>query len=89
MSKTTYTLPDNVRECIESEREHQNTRWPEQNRSTGEWLLIMEKCLLDAKHAWIAGHGGDMLALQEIRQATACGVAAMEQHGCYPRLSRH
>jgi len=68
--------------AIESERTYQEHKWPCHRHSVGEYLLIMEKCLADAKRAWMIG---DTKALEEIRQVTAVGVAAMEQCGAFCR----
>jgi hypothetical protein len=70
--------------AIESEREYQEKKWPLHKHTTAEWILIMDKCMADAKKAWVCGHG-DTQALHEIRQVVAVGVAAMEQCGALPR----
>lgn len=69
-----------VLKAIQSERAYQEQKWPGHMHTVAEWLLIMQKCLDDAKRAWVTGHG-DEQALHEIRQVTAVGVAAMEQCG--------
>lgn len=74
------TIPANVKKAILSERAYQETKWPRHRHTTGEWLLIMQKCLDDAKRAWVCGHGDDS-ALHEIRQVVTVGVVAMEQCG--------
>lgn len=76
-----------VLQAIQSEREYQEQTWPLHRHSVAEWLLIMEHCLLDAKRAWYKG--GDEKALHQIRQITACGVAAMEQCGAPLRELRN
>lgn len=68
-----------VAEAIDSERAYQERKYPGHQHSTGEWLLIMQKCLNDATKAWNCGHGEGVL--DEIRQVTSVGVAAMEEHG--------
>ena len=73
-------MQTNVLEAIVSERNYQEQKWPGHRHTTVEWLLIMQKCLDDAKCTWIAGHGDDQV-LHEIRQVVAVGVAAMEQCG--------
>ena len=77
-------MKTNVMEAIESEREHQEQKWPGHQHTTAEWILIMDKCLQDAKRLWVTGHG-DNAALHEIRQVVAVGVAAMEQCGAPKR----
>lgn len=71
--------------AIDSERAYQEMKWPGHKHTTAEWLLIMQKCLDDAKRAWVCGHGDDS-ALHEIRQVVATGVAAMEQCGALHRF---
>jgi len=67
-------------EAIETERQHQAKKWPGHEHSVAEWLLIIEKLVTDARRAWVTGKG-DAQALDEIRQITATGLAAMEQCG--------
>jgi hypothetical protein len=78
-------MKPNVLKAIRSEREHQDARFPGHHHSVGEWILILEKLLGDAKRAWISDRG-DVEALHEIRQLTATGVAAMEQCGAPLRV---
>jgi len=73
-------MNEKVIAAIENERAYQEKRWPGHRHTVGEWLLIMDKCLNDAKRCWVTGHGDDT-ALHEIRQVVATGVAAMEQCG--------
>ena len=70
-------------EAIDSEREYQERKWPDHKHTIAEWLLIMEKCLNDAKRVWTTQHGeqADFNTMCEIRQVVAVGVAAMDQHG--------
>lgn len=75
----------NVMQAIQSEREYQEAKWPGHNHSVSGWLLIMDKCMTDAKRAYVTGHG-DSSALHEIRQVVAVGVAAMEQCGALKRV---
>lgn len=80
--KRKMRIKASVLHAIESERHYQKQTWPGHWHSVGEWLLIMQKCLDDAKREWTRG---DAFALQEIRQVTAVGVAAMEMCGAPPR----
>jgi hypothetical protein len=73
-------------ESIQSERDYQEEKWPRHSHTVGEWILIMDKCMTDAKRAYVTGHGDDS-ALHEIRQVVAVGVAAMEQCGA-PKRSK-
>ena len=76
-------MKSEVKKAIESERQYQERKFPGHQHTTGEWLLIMQKCVADAATAWNCGHGEGVL--DEIRQVTAVGVAAMEQHGAPTR----
>lgn len=76
-----------VLQSIESERVYQEWRWPGHEHSVAEWLLIMQKCLDDAKREWVTAHSNDVKALDEIRQVVATGVACMEQFGCNNRYT--
>ncbi len=71
-------------EAIATERAYQEKKWPEHRHTVGEWILIMDKCMADAKRAYVTGHGDDS-ALHEIRQVVAVGVAAMDQCGALLR----
>lgn len=71
-------------EAIESERAYQKRKWPNHKHSPVEWLLIMEKCLSDAKRTWMSH--GDARTMEEIRQIVAVGVAALEQCGAPKRF---
>jgi len=65
--------------AIASEEIYQEKRWPSHGHTVGEWILIMEKCLKDAKRAWYSFQGDDA-ALHEIRQVATCGVSCMDEH---------
>ena len=78
-------MNERVLVAIESERLYQEKKWPNHQHTLAEWLLIIQKCLDDAKRSWVTGHG-DNSALHELRQVTAVGVAAMEQCGALPRV---
>lgn len=72
--------------AIESERHYQEQKWPKHEHSVAEWLLIMQKCLDDAKRGWACDRENpNRTALHEIRQVVAVGVAAMEQCGAFNR----
>lgn len=83
-SKPTYRVKSVLR-ALCTERAYQEKKWGEPNHSTGEWLMIMRKVLADAERAWQAGHGTHDEIMNEIRQLTAVGLAAMEQHGAPER----
>ncbi|MEL7170399.1 MAG: hypothetical protein AAGN64_13720, partial [Bacteroidota bacterium] len=73
--------------AVSRERDYQDRKWGtiyEHPHTVGEWLLIMENELAEAKTAWCEGTG-DEGALSELLQVVAVGFAAMEQHGISER----
>lgn len=70
-------------EAVLSERAYQEQRFPGHTHTPGEYLLLVEKLLVDAKKQWTL-HGNNA-ALHEIRQITAVGFAALEQCGAPKR----
>lgn len=76
-----------ISEAIDRERGYQDAKWgtiDEHGHTVGEWLLIMERELSEAKQAWCSRRG-DAGALEELLQAVAVGVACMSQHGVIER----
>lgn len=69
---------------IDREREYQERKWGANPHTVGEWLLIAEAELAEAKQAWVKGHG-PFDALRELLQVIAVGVACLEEHGVYER----
>jgi len=86
--KTMYNLPMNDRieifAAVTRERNHQIHTWGSNPHSVGEWLLILQAELDEAKEAWVKNRG-DIKALEEILQVVAVGVACMEEHGVVER----
>jgi hypothetical protein len=73
--------------AIERERAHQDKKWGtirKHPHTVGEWLLIMESELAEAKAGWCKGRG-DEDALKEVLQVVSVGVACLEQHGIIER----
>lgn len=64
---------------ITRERDYQKHKWGDTPHMVGEWLLIMQAELDEAKQAWVKNRG-DGKALDEILQVTSVGVACLEQH---------
>jgi hypothetical protein len=76
--------PAEVIEAISIEREFQDQKHGSLDKSPhtiGEWILIMEAELQEAKVALIKGGKGRDSVLREILQTTAVGFACLEQHG--------
>lgn len=73
--------------AVSHERRHQDRTHgtiEEHPHTVGEWLLIIETELLEAKTAWVKG-AGDRGSLLEILQVIASGFACLEQHGVVER----
>lgn len=71
---------------LEAERDYQDTKWGPVDRnghSIGEWILLLEAELNEAKLALIKGGEGRDNVMHEILQVAALGVAAVQQHGIY------
>jgi hypothetical protein len=64
---------------ITRERAYQEHKWRDNPHTVGEWLLIMQAELDEAKEAW--HHPDDAKTLDEILQVISVGVACLEQHG--------
>lgn len=80
MSKATKV---DIARAVLNEREYQDAKWgtvEERPHTVGEWLLIAESELNEAKQAWCKGKG-DYGALEELLQVVAVGFACLEQHG--------
>ena len=73
-----------IQQAISRERDYQDEKWGDNPHSVGEWLLIVEAELSEAKRAWVKNEGNED-ALKELLQAVAVGVACMEQHGIVER----
>ena len=70
--------------AISRERASQDKEWGTTGHAVGEWLLILESELAEAKRAWVKGHGyRDMLA--EVLQVATDAVACLEEHGLVER----
>ena len=76
-----------IYEAITRERQYQDKKWGHitfHPHSVGEWLLIIESELEEAKHAWVKSPN-DAEALEELLQVITTGVACLEQHGIIER----
>lgn len=72
--------------AISRERAYQDVKWKNNPQTVGEWLLIMQAELDEAKEAWVKNRG-DGKALEEILQVISVGVACLEQHSMVERNS--
>ena len=76
-----------VLEAVAEERRHQDTKHgpiESHGHTLGEWILIMESELAEAKEALIKGGTGRNAVKAEIIQVIATGFACLEQHGLEP-----
>ena len=82
------TTPEHARQkvyvAIARERAYQGRQWGNTWHTVGEWLLILESELTEAKQGWVKGHG-NCEALLEILQVAAVAVACLEAHGVVER----
>jgi hypothetical protein len=75
---------DVVAEAVYAERQFQDNKWGninEHGHTLGEWLLIAEAELAEAKTALIKGGEGRDSLRSEITQTIAVLFACLEQHG--------
>ena len=70
--------------AISRERAYQAKKWGTTGHTVGEWLLILESELAEAKQGWVKKNG-DGEALAEILQVAAVAVACLEAHGVVER----
>ena len=70
--------------AISRERSYQDAKWGYNPHTVGEWLLIMQAELDEAKQAWIK-NPGDGPALTEILQVISVGVACLENNPIHER----
>jgi hypothetical protein len=85
MGELKATLPE-VLEAIKREREYQDQKYGQlQSRamSVGDWILVLEEEIAEARLAWVKGRFED--ALREILQVATVAVAAILQHGIVER----
>jgi len=73
-----------IYDAIGRERQYQDAKWRHNPHTVGEWLLILEHELGEAKVAWVKGTGSND-ALCEILQVISVGVACLEEHGIVER----
>ena len=70
-------------DAIRGEQDYQQRRWAGHKHTVGEWLLVVEKCLNDAKRQWAVGHEKE--TLDELRQVAASAASAMDENGAVER----
>lgn len=70
--------------AVDKERTYQDDKWgpiSTHGHTLGEWLLILEAELFEAKTALIKGGEGRDSIRSELVQIAAVAMAALEQHG--------
>lgn len=83
-------IQQEIFEAVKRERAYQDAKWgtiEQRPHTVGEWLLIAESELQEAKAAWVTRRGDDG-ALEELIQVVAVAFAALEQHGVVEMPSR-
>ncbi len=73
-----------ILDALKRERNFQDTKWGTDGHTVGEWILILQTELDEAKLGWIKSKG-DASALEEILQVVCVGIACLEQHGIVER----
>lgn len=66
---------------LDAERQHQFVLWRDKPHSVGDWLIIIDRELNEAKEGWMKNKAERHSAMSEIMQIAAVCIAAMEQHG--------
>ena len=75
---------DDAIDCIVTERYYQDDKHgtiEEQGHEIGEWLILIEAELEEAKAGLVKGKKGRDHVMSEIIQIAALALAAIEQHG--------
>jgi hypothetical protein len=72
---------DEVYRVIDNERQRQESKWGIKYNTPGEWVMILEQKILEAKQAWYFNKEGRESCISLINQIAAVAVAALEQHG--------
>lgn len=76
---------EEVYDVIDEERTYQQNKWGPRLHELPTWFLILRKELDEAEDAWLKK--GPLEAVIELSQVVAVGIAAMEEHGAYNRVS--
>ncbi len=87
-------MPDRkeVYAAIDSERDYQDSKWPQDGSpgfpnplSIGEQILLAEEYLAQARLAWTREKRPEMMTLNIMRKVAGICVNCMEQHGAPSR----
>ena len=84
MAMPEITYPSNVVTAVVEERRYQDGKFGNIQKTPhtiGEWILLIEAELAEAKEALIKGGAGRDSVRSEIVQVAALAVACLEQHG--------
>lgn len=84
MNEVKLTRRKVVGAAIDVERRYQDEKWgpvDTNGHTIGEWILIAEAELAEAKQALIKGGSGRNSVRSEIIQTAAVLIACLEQHG--------
>ena len=82
------TPREDVYAAIDTERDYQDAKWPQDGRpeapnplSVGEFLLLIEEYAAKARTEWANEKKPEERTLREIRKIAGIAVNCMEQHG--------
>lgn len=85
MGELKATLPE-ILEAVKRERDYQDRKYGRleaRQMSVGDWILVLEEEVAEARLAWVKGRSEE--ALREILQVATVAVAAILQHGVVER----
>lgn len=75
-------MTETTKALIEAEQVYQKTKYTNHSHSVGEWLLILEKQLNDAKAQWYNNRNVQS-PLREIKQIAATAASALDEFERY------
>lgn len=75
-----------VFEILDGERKYQDEVWTEE-ASLGEYILIMEELLSQARHSWQSEKEPEMNTRNLMRKIVATGVRCLENYPSQPRIN--
>lgn len=71
-----------VYEIIDTERDYQQIKWPDNYHEVGAYLTMLRTYLNEAEDNWWTRNSGDDIpVLNSIRKIAGISVACMEEHG--------
>ena len=91
------TSRDEVYKAIDSERDYQDSQWPNGQLQgeapnanplkIGEFVLLMSEYVDRARHSWSTEKAPELETLNFVRKVAGIAVNCMEQHGAPKRIT--